>query len=198
MGNRRDGSGARGIKRDGNGGTGAGPLAFDDVGFNALSRGFEGQAQRCCAGLPGCRLWAQYHEQGVGLLSKQMETAQGGGPGVVHPAQQGCTSVMFKYLFGGPEDIAGCLGANPQWPVAFELPVDPAVEARFVRRMNQGYAALGIEFCQRRPQQEDFADAGLGGHEFYEGAQGPALSGQFLVQRRKARPDGGLVRARKL
>src|SRR5690606_14158721 len=103
-----------------------------------------------------------------------------------------------EYVFGGAKEVGGRLGAYPQWPVPFELAVDPAVEARFVRRVDQGNAALCIELCQRGPQQVDLTDAGLGGHEFHQGAQGPALSWQFLVQGGKPRADRGLAGARKL
>src|SRR5690606_18523738 len=106
--------------------------------------------------------------------------------------------VVLEYLFGSPQNIAVCLGTDPQKPMAFEFPVDPAVETRFVRRMDQRNAALGIQPCQRWPQQKDFADAGLGWHKFYQGAQGPAPSRQFMVKGIETRPDGGLARARKL
>ena len=64
--------------------------------------------------------------------------------------------------------------------------------------MDQGNAALRIQIGQRRPQHEDFADAGLVRHEFYQGTQGPSLSWQFLVKRLETCSDGGMARARKL
>ena len=54
------------------------------------------------AGLPGCLLGAEHHEQGIGLLGKQMQAAQGGRAYRVHPAQQGGASVVLEYLFGSP------------------------------------------------------------------------------------------------
>lgn len=82
--------------------------------------------------------------------------------------------------------------------MSLQPPIQPAMETGLVGRIDQRYAAAGVQPGQRRTQQVDFAYAGLAGHEFDQGPQRPAAGGQFLIQDGKACGRRRLAGARQL
>jgi len=52
------------------------PLAFNETNLDSTSSGFQAQAQRSRRSVLRRRQWAQHEEQGLALLSRQVQSAQ--------------------------------------------------------------------------------------------------------------------------
>lgn len=77
-------------------------------------------------------------------------------------------------------------------------PIDPAMEIRLVRRVDQDDAAFGRKMGQGGPQQMEFAYSRLAGQEFDERTQRPPLPGKLAVQGIEAGGNDGAACRSKL
>ena len=114
------------------------------------------------------------------------------------PEQHGGASLVPQYLFDGPQAVGGRGGADPEQAPFLQAPALPAGNVGYMGRIDQYDAPAGFQPLQGGTQQLDLAYAGPAGHEFDQGAQGPAAAGQFAVELGVAGGEGGLPPLREL